>query len=217
MGTRGFITFVVDGVEKTAYQQFDSYPAGLGLTVLEWLRDEVHLNNPTNRTRLWRAAHDLRVVEGAERLTKATPVTPADVERLAEWTDLNVDQGRRVVESGEKLPTWYQLLRGTQGLPGEILRAGVVENAAKFPRDSLFAEWGYVIDLDDNDLEVYQGFQEEPHSVGRFAARGPVNDEPAFQHRSSVYYPCKRVAAWPLDELPTNDEFIAAAQRFVKE
>jgi hypothetical protein len=41
MGTRGFITFVVGGEEKTAYNQFDSYPSGLGCGVLTWLRDAV--------------------------------------------------------------------------------------------------------------------------------------------------------------------------------
>lgn len=30
MGTRGFITFVIDGVEKTAYNHFDSYPSNWG-------------------------------------------------------------------------------------------------------------------------------------------------------------------------------------------
>lgn len=39
MGTRGFVTFVIDGREKTAYNHADSAPEGLGLDVLRWLRD----------------------------------------------------------------------------------------------------------------------------------------------------------------------------------
>lgn len=39
MGTRGFICFVIDAKEKTAYNHYDSYPDGLGLHVLTWLRE----------------------------------------------------------------------------------------------------------------------------------------------------------------------------------
>lgn len=202
MGTRGFITFVVDGEEKTSYQQFDSYPDGVGLTVLRFLRNDV-CANPTNVHRLVNAARALRVV------TEADEVTPADVEALKLWTNGNVSKR---LEPGE-LPDWYQLTRESQGNPGEILRCGVLLDAAEFPRDSLFAEWGYVIDLDEHDLEVYVGFQTKPHNVGRFADREPLNGEPDYEHRTTVYYPVKRIAAWPLDELPTDDEFIAATTR----
>lgn len=37
MGTRGFVGFVVDGVEKIAYNHSDSYPGGLGEDVRAWL------------------------------------------------------------------------------------------------------------------------------------------------------------------------------------
>lgn len=42
MGTRGFVGFVIDGQEKIGYNHFDSYPDGLGVDVLSWLRGEVH-------------------------------------------------------------------------------------------------------------------------------------------------------------------------------
>lgn len=38
MGTRGIMGFVVDGQEKLTYNHYDSYPDGLGLDVLRWLR-----------------------------------------------------------------------------------------------------------------------------------------------------------------------------------
>ena len=34
MGTRGAIGFRLDGVDKVAYNHFDSYPSGLGADVL---------------------------------------------------------------------------------------------------------------------------------------------------------------------------------------
>lgn len=204
MGTRGFITFVVGGVEKTTYNQFDSYPEGLGISVLSTLREEILNGNPTNRLRLIQRARELRVVD------ESVEPSPLDIEALELWTDRYVDS--RDIHGNERTtPSWHQLLRHTQGSIDDILAAGYMLDAADFPRDSLFAEWGYVIDLDDEDLEVYEGFQTEPHDVGRFAARGPVNGEPGYENRVSVYQPCKRIAAWPLDELPTNAEFIAAA------
>lgn len=200
MGTRGFITFVADGEEKTTYQQFDSYPSGVGLTVLYQLRDIIATHNEAV-ARLRTDVRNLRVV------TEKVPPTPEQFDDLREWLDHNVN---RYDENGvaRETPSWYQLLRKTQGDPREILAAGYLLDASDFPADSLFAEWGYVIDLDDGDLEVYTGFQKTPHDVGRFA-KMPLHQYPS----GSMYYPVKRIAAWPLDELPTDQEFVAACQR----
>jgi hypothetical protein len=77
-----------------------------------------------------------------------------------------------------------------------MLAAGVIEDASKFPADSLFAEWGYVVDFDAMTFEVYRGFQGERHSEGRFA------DLP--QSRDNGYFPVRLVKSWPLSDLPTD-------------
>lgn len=182
MGTRGFIGFVVDGTEKIVYNHFDSYPSGLGVEVLSWLRDEVVEVNEVREL-----ASALRVV------TDNDIPSPEDIDRLKAYYNPGVG---RPAES----PTWYQLLRETQGNPGAILEAGVIEDASGFPADSLFAEWGYVVDLDEYRFEVYEGFQQSPHTKGRFASS-------SRQHSS--YYPVALVGYWPLDSLPTDAEFIA--------
>lgn len=207
MGTRGFTTFVVDGVERTQYNHADSYPEALGLEVLHFLRSTL---TPTDDdlqgasvesvtavllVELANAARDLRVVGDEDA------VTEADVKLLEPWTGTWV--GREVADG--ELPTWYQLLRGTQGNPAATLDSGYLLHNPDLPLNSLTAQWGYVIDLDDGDLEVYVGLQTEPHNVGRFADR-PYHPD----YRTTVYYPCRRVAAWPLDELPTDDEFLAS-------
>jgi hypothetical protein len=180
MGTRGFITFVVDGEEKTAYNHFDSYPDGLGVDVLKWLhaaRDSV--------SALRDQAKALRVVD-----PESTP-TAEDIERLHKYADPRV--------SSQRLDEWYVLLRDTQGNPHAMLDAGVIEDASGFPADSLFAEWGYVVDLDAEVFEVYQGFQRAQHSKGRFARLDGDNG----------YYPVAKVRSWAFHELPTVEDFEA--------
>lgn len=181
MGTRGFVGFVVDGVEKISYNHFDSYPGGVGLDVLEWLRGVVAESEPTQRTL-------------AKVLSVVPDRAPTDVEReaLAEFEDSRV---------GSADDFWYRLLRETQGKPGAILQAGYYEDAAEFPLDSLFCEWGYLIDFDARVLEVYKGFRQTPPTEGRWVGR----ERP----RGEEYYPVQRVATFAFDALPANAEFAA--------
>lgn len=192
MGTRGFLGFVIDGTEKIAYNHSDSYPEGLGNKVLAWVRANHHELACATHQAIVERARQLLVVD-----PRSTP-TPADVEALAEFTDLGVgERGTR--------PTWYQLLRRTQGDLGAILRAGVIEDASEFPLDSLFAKHGYLVDLDTSAFVAYRGFRREPHDRGRFAGRAGGGNP--------GYYPVAEVARWTIEAmvpLPTYAEFLSA-------
>lgn len=178
MGTRGFVGFVVDGNEKITYNHSDSYPGGLGLDVLTWLRQH-------GVSEVREAAAKLRLVNNDE------PATDEDIACLGtKYADTNV--------STRELTEWYVLLRGTQGNPEAILDAGVMIDGSDFPCNSAMCEYGYLIDLDENTFEVYVGFQRDRHGDGRFA-----NDTA----NSGGYYPVRLVATWFLDNLPTDDEF----------
>lgn len=183
MSTRGFISFVVDGVTKTAYNHHDSYPEYLGVNVLDWTR-EVDLKAAAT------AVGKLRVVTDEDR------PTDADIDLLAPFYSPNVG-------GPSERPSWYQLLRGTQGDPAAMFAAGVIEDGSEFPGDSLFAEWGYVVDFDTHVFEVYVGFQTEPHNEGRFA----------HLPRRDGYYPVRLAASWPLDSLPDVSTFADAAEK----
>ncbi|GAA4157664.1 hypothetical protein [Actinomadura keratinilytica] len=188
MGTRGFIAFVVDATEKTAYNHWDSYPQGLGLEVLGWLRaasDSIDA--------LRERARALRVVD------PDSEPTPADIARLTRCLGPGAATGR--------LDDWHMLLRQTEGRPHLMLEVGVIEDAGDFPLDSLYAEWGYVIDLDAETFEVYRGFQTAPHGKGRFAHRAA--DSPQ-RVTSSTYYPVALVTGWALNALPSDTAFLNA-------
>lgn len=179
MSTRGFISFAVDGETKTAYNHHDSYPEGLGRDVLSWLRT-------ADLDAARELARALRAVD------QDSEPTDEDVAALLRFYDPNVG-GR------SERPTWYQLLRRTQGDPGAMLEAGVIEDSSEFPADSLFAEYGYVVDFDQQVLEAYEGFQERDHSDGRFHAMPQVENG---------YFPVRLVASWPLSKLPSDSEFV---------
>ncbi|HEX5972555.1 MAG TPA: hypothetical protein VFY85_11550 [Gemmatimonadaceae bacterium] len=176
---------MVDGTEKIAYNHFDSYPSGLGTSVLGWLR-KAHLGATE------RLARELRVV------ANDSEPTDEDIERLGGYLNKHVGERR-------ERPDWYQLLRETQGNPAAILDAGVLLDAHEFPLDSLFAEWGYLVDFDNKVLEAYRGFQHGSHSRGRFASRKGSEMSPG-------YYPCALEHSWPLSALPTDDEFVKALE-----
>lgn len=191
MGTRGFTGFVVDGTEKIAYQQFDSYPDGVGLAVLRWLR----------------AARDdesamAAAIRGIRLVSNDDVPSDEDVQRLSRFTDLGV--------STQSSRDWYCLLRETQGRPALMIAAGVMQDASDFVCDSLFCEWGYLIDVDTRTFEVYRGFQERKHANGRFASRTPRSQSGVASVTAVSYYPVALARSWSFDGLPQDDEFTAA-------
>lgn len=172
MGTRGFMGFVVDGELKGQYNHFDSYPAGLGEDVLDWISA---VDEDTAR----QSVKNLAVISDED----AVP-TQADFERFgAYWQNVSAGQD------------WYSLLRNCQGNPDEVLASGVILDGTNFPADSVFCEWGYVVDFDNRVLEVYKGFQKAPHDLGRFASM--ENNDPR-------YYPIALVGTFSFDELPED-------------
>lgn len=189
MGTRGVTGFIVDGVAKINYQQYDSYPEGVGAQVAEFM-----MRYPSIGA-MREAARAIRVV------SKDIIPTQEDVEALARFTDMRV---------GTQSPDdWYCLLRDTQGDPGKILEAGVVVDNEDFLHDSLFCEWGWIINLDTNVVEVYQGFQREKHSEGRYAEGDPYI--PDYMD-GETYYPCALVLEVPFEDFASYkspDDFVA--------
>lgn len=181
MSTRGFLGFVADQRETITYVHFDAYPSGLGADVLKWARTITD----------WDAVRQ----QAAALVHIDSSVMPTDEQRAALSAYMQPGVGGPKDQPGEE---WYRLLYGTFGNPEATLTAGYAPHAPDWPGDSVWCEWGYLIDLDEKKFEVYQGFQTRPHK-GRFADR-PANER-------SGYYPVKLLTSWPLDDLPDDDEF----------
>lgn len=182
MGTRGFLGFVANERESIAYAHSDAYPAGLGVTALTFLKG---------------AAHEIPLKDRIAALTHVSedvPPTHAQVRDLAlKFANFNV--------STQDAYEWYVLLRATQGDPGAILESGYIEHDADWPLDSLWCEWGYLIDTDSRTFEVYEGLQNSPHDSGRFA-----NRTPSKPRQDDSYYPVKLLKSYPFTALPTEVE-----------
>lgn len=181
MGTRGIMGFATGGTTMVAYNHYDSYPDELGRKVFEWA---CTMDADQAKAQL----ADLQVVKDSEE------PTAAQLELLAErgfTSAANVSTGA----------DFYSWLRDTQGDPQRALDSGFWMDAGDFPADSLFCEYGYVVNLDDRTLEVYRGFQTAPHSLGRFASGKSQRG----------YYPIKLVLTVALDGTHTPDSFVAAA------
>jgi hypothetical protein len=213
MGTRGAFGFIVNEQEKIAYNHFDSYPEGKGIEVLRWLR-EADLDDVRRRVA------DLLVVD-----PESSP-TPEDIERLRQYANMHV--GGPASGTPLEQATWYQLLRETQGDLTLILQAGVIEDGHTFPLDSLFCEWAYIVDLDKNRFEVYEGFQRKLPKKGRWKGRPTkAEDEKTYEEHvryakdngrepwrplRSDYKAVELFADWSLIGLPGDDEFLGLSE-----
>jgi hypothetical protein len=188
MGTRGTFGVRINGKDKLMYNHFDSYPSGLGCGILTAVKKI--LKRKTGLQWLKKHAERLRLVP-----SDSVP-TEEEKELLRPYADLRV--------SNQSEDDWYCLLRNLQGDLTNTLKVGIGIDSSNFITDSLFCEWGYIINLDDDVLEVYKGFQKDPHNKGRYGNWKP--DAPAYKG-GAKYFACALVATFPLSDLPSDDVF----------
>lgn len=185
MGTRNLTMVISNNQTKVAqYGQWDGYPDGVGLGVLEFIRGV-----------------DL-------------PEFKKNIDKIKWLTDEQIDE----INKTESWDTKYPYL--SRDASSEVLNAihygkmnigsnynGVSQidvsvigllNKEGFAKDSLFCEWGYVIDLDKNSLDVYTGFQKEKQE-GNIFGENP---------NEGGYYPIAKIASFDLKDLPSNDDFL---------
>ena len=193
MGTRHLTAVYVDGQYKIAqYGQWDGYPEGAGMAVLNFARTLADKN---------------RMSDFAERV------------RAAKWfTNKEFD----IIKSGqlpssEWMSAYPQLNRDTGS---DILRLvmsqdpGIkLENEIEFAADSLMCEWVWVIDLDKNTFEGFKGFNEtrplKPDDRFYFLR----DKERDVTHSGDKYYGVVLAAKWTLNNLPNDQEFLAAFKK----
>lgn len=188
MSTRGAIGFVLDGTEKITYNHSDSYPSWLGVRMLAFAKTLKPGSESQALTESQVA--NLKIVD------EMSKPTDEEKSKLKASTNLNVG-----TQSDDD---WYCVLRDNQGDLDATLDSGYMIDGADFCLDSLSCEWAYIVNLDTGFLEIYEGFQTEPHEKGRFADRFKAEE----RRGDNQYYPIKLVEAWSLGELPDEETFL---------
>lgn len=191
MGTRHLIGVVLDGDFKVAqYGQWDGYPTGQGVDVLNFCKTA-----------------DLDSFRDEVRKVRFTTEEDKDTIK-ARWAEVGADDsGWVTMAQSDKFyadPRFAPLSRDVSANVLSLIAEGKVEflnDSRDFGKDSLFCEWAYVIDLDENVLECYKGFQKDTPTLGRWA--GLRDDE-------SDYAAVTLAAEFALDALPDEEAFYAA-------
>ena len=165
MGTRGLYGFRKNGIDKTTYNHYDSYP--------DWLGHEVvHFCKETSIEEMNEIFDRIVLVDESDKPTR---------KQITECIDYyNGSVGTRSVTD------WYCLLRKSQGNL-KVYQQGLkymIDNH-RFIEDSLFCEYAYIINLDTNCLEFYLGFQKEPCANNRY---GVEEDSGYYPCKMVAYY-----------------------------
>ena len=139
MSTRGYVGFYKDEKDLGGYNHCDSYPEGLGNSVLSFLKGK----------------------------------TIDDLNNLFSSKKENND-------SNEDVWDWDKGCFNNN-----------FSNCPSFLSDSLFCEWAYIINLDDEVFEVYRGFNKNPNAPGRYASK---------QCDSEKYYGVELIETFSLND-----------------
>ncbi len=191
MGTRSLICVFKDGEYKVAqYSQWDGYPEGQGLDILNFLRNEF------DRELFESKLNMIRFGTHEELYNQWKECGAGD----SEWVSMEVADKHTKLYPENSRDTGAKILSIIQNTNKPL----ILDNSLAFAADSLFCEWAYVIDLDKNIFEVYEGFNQEP--LDRNERFSFLDYQPAY--RAEKYYPVKLVATFDIDNLPTEEDFL---------
>lgn len=162
------------------YGQWDGYPEGQGKTILKFLASKKRIA-------------DLK--KYVDNLAWVTAEDEAEMEKLGDnwrtkWDHLSRDHASKILDI-------VLVHKGNLRL----------QNQEEFGGESLHNEYTYVLDLDNDILEVYKGFNTKPvPKSNRFSKYNEkAKDSMSFgpKEKPYKYYPVKLMKKYPFDNLPT--------------
>ena len=151
MGTRGAYGFRVNGKDFINYNSMSSYPSWLGVETLKYIRDN--------------SIADLK--DTASKLTLVddnSPISFRDIELVCNFsnTDLSSIDFKNL--------TWDNLYSSVVTGWDTLYDLPYVFDNSNFLFDSTFCEWAYIINLDTEKLEIYEGLyrHNQRNAKGRY-------------------------------------------------
>jgi len=147
MGTRGLLGFRKKGAYKGAYNHFDSYPDGLGVTIVKFI---LSLSSSDRQ----------RMIEHISELTWVDQASKPDDAAIVRYVGLQYAN----LSVGDRTPDdWYCLLHKMQNgaCLKEILEGNLkhLSDDTSFLEDGLFCEWAYFVDFEEGELETWSSGQ----------------------------------------------------------
>ncbi len=175
MSTRGAYGFRSGGKDYVSYNRSNSYPDYLGEEILKQCKELLK----GGMDKLKKSIFSIRLVREKKKPTKT------DIKNLKPYTELSV--------GARETSDWYCLTRGLQGNLIKNIQSGYMMDSANFLLDSIWCEWAYIINLDDNIFEIYKGFVKSK-GIGRY-------DCIKIDEEKDEYYGVKLMATFPLDKI----------------
>lgn len=218
MGTRN-LTMVIDrtgNLKVAQYGQWDGYPSGQGVTVLNFARNKEkmkRLEKELENVKFYNRCDDIQTY--IKKYDKKVPVWSSDPDNRTEediywWDCLGTrDLGGTILESIISVDK--------ASLPKEHNEKIYLYDNHEFGKDSLFCEWAYCINLQTNKLECFTGFNiDKSKEHPRFATIQEEVDK-EFSYTDRKYYGIILIKEYDLDKLPDEDTFIKELEEIDEE
>lgn len=188
MGTRHLTAVVLNGEYVVAqYGQWDGYPNCGGATILELLKG-CDFDNLKEQLKKCRWIKGEEIVEGYKKAGVPDDAEFVTMEQACKFYQIYPYLSRDI---------GYNILKEITESPCSEI---IIKNSIDFAEDSLFCEWGYVVDLDKNKFEIYEGYNKTPLDKNeRFYKENPDKDG---------YYPIKFSKSYDLNNLPEEETFL---------
>ncbi len=190
MGTRN-LTMVIKQEKPVIaqYGQWDGYPSGQGVKILNFLT--------TKSIKKFKKKLEL--------VRFATDEDKAEVESF--MNSIGSSDGWMTMDQSDKYNRKYPLLGRDNG--ADVLymiqdnnNPVFLMDSSNFANNSLFCEWAYVVDLDKETFEVYEGFNQTPLDKSeRFYS-------PEKTDTDSKYHPVRLLKSYSLNDLPSKSTFL---------
>lgn len=143
MSTRGAIGFIKNKQYKVSYNHWDSYLEGKGVEVVNFIkRNSLERMNEIFDNMIMVNQTDIPTEEQRKEILKF-------------WKKNNIKNNYEPIKFGNGNADWYYYLSVTNGYP-EYYNKGLryMTDDKDFIKDTLFCEFAYLIDLDENKLHI---------------------------------------------------------------
>lgn len=181
MSTKGIFGLYKDNVSKLTYMPQDAYPDWLGENLVNFIQNTTieNLNaifdkiimKETNKTH--------------EKIKKSADVIVTGDSLLV---NLNNFVDKKITEANNKRD--FNLLFNQEKI--ELI------DDSNFIKNSLYCEWGYIINLSENIFEIYKGGQKRP-TINRY-----YNLQKPLTVANKRFYNCKLIDYFDLNNIPKN-------------